>query len=274
MTRILTRIVPAAYRLLQVEALTRTRVGERLFLAAFFAYKKWIEDPHAAFAARYPEAFRGGHVLDVGANVGYTACVFARAISAGFSVHAFEPEERNFERLKRVVARRRLLGRIVPVRAAVGDEDGIATLRLNPSHPGDHRIVGAPERGGAAVPILRIDRYVEAENLAPVKFVKIDVQGHELAVSRGMSRLIAREPELEVSFEYSDRESERVAEWYLARGFSLHLLSHDGGLTPFGKETVANALQKRTYVDVFATRSPRFRELVESGLRGPENEDR
>ncbi len=255
MTSILTRIVPAAYDLLQVEALTRTKVGERLFLAAFFAYKKWVEDPHAALAARHPEVFRGGHVLDVGANVGYTACVFARAISAGFSVHAFEPEQRNFERLNRVIVKRRLLDRIVPVRAAVGDEDGVATLRLNPSHPGDHRIVGAPERGGAAVPILRIDTYVEAENLAPVKFVKIDVQGHELAVSRGMSRLIERAPELEVSFEYSDRESERVADWYLARGFSLHLLGHDGALTPFSGEAIKHALRKRTYVDVFATRS-------------------
>ncbi|MGZ5444087.1 MAG: FkbM family methyltransferase [Thermoanaerobaculia bacterium] len=257
MTRMLTRIVPAAYRLLHLEALTRTRAGEQLFLSAFFAYKKWIEDPHAAFAARHPEVFRGGHVLDVGANVGYTACVFARAISAGFSVHAFEPEQQNFERLNRVIAQHRLLDRIVPVRAAAGDEDGVSTLRLNPSHPGDHKIVAAPEGECVAVPILRIDTYVEAENLAPVKFVKIDVQGHELAVSQGMIRLIAREPELEVSFEYSGHESEPVADWYLARAFSLHLLRHDGELTPFSREAVAHALRKRRYIDLFATRMAR-----------------
>lgn len=250
----LNRLVPAAYRLLHVDAWTRTRAGERIFLAAFFAYKRWIEDPHAAFAKCHPDVFEGGHVLDVGANAGYTACVFARAISPGFRVYAFEPEERNFARLERVIASHELRGRVVAVRTAAGDDDGSVALRRNPAHPGDHHIVSAAAPGDVRVPIVRLDTYVEANSVAPVKFVKIDVQGQELAVSRGMSALVDRHRGLEVSFEYSGAESEEVVRWYDERGFAMHVMQHNGTLVPFTAATIADAMRARGYADVFATR--------------------
>ena len=250
----LTRIVPLAYRFLRVGSWARTRVGERLFLAAFFAYKKWIEDPHAAFAARHPEAFAGGHVLDVGANVGYTACLFARQVSPSFRVYAFEPEEVNFGRLNRVIAARDLGAVIVAVQTAIGDREGTAAFRPNADHPGDHQVVGAAHEDAIRVPITTLDAYVATKHIAPVKFAKIDVQGHELAVSRGMSALVERSPMLEISFEYSGPASNAVVDWYRARGFGLSIMRRDGGLTPLTDAALAAALQSREYCDIFATR--------------------
>ncbi len=251
------RVVPAAYRILHLEALTRTRVGERIFLSLFFAYKKWIEDPHAAFARKHPDAFRGGHVLDVGANVGYTACVFALALDPAFRVHAFEPEDLNFARLEKVIETRNLQERVVAVHAAVGEEEGVASLRRNPAHPGDHRIVSVAAPDDVPVPIVRLDEYAARHGLAPVKYVKIDVQGHELAVCRGMSGLIERFPELEVSFEYSGAESLAVVQWFEEREFRLHVMRHDGSIVRFDTNGMTAALRERGYVDVFATRLER-----------------
>lgn len=237
-----------AYRLLHVDAWSRTPAGERFFLAAFFAYKRWLEDPHAAFVRRHPDVLAGGHVLDVGANAGYTAIVFARAVSPGFRVFAFEPEPLNFERLERVIARRRLQHVVTPVRTAIGDEDGTVALWRNPEHPGDHQIAAG---GDLVVPIARLDTF--AEKLAPVKFVKIDVQGHELAVSRGMTRLIERDAALEVSFEYTG--SEELLRFYVERGFHLHVLGKNGALLPLGK--AGDVIRSRGYCEVFATRMDR-----------------
>ena len=250
----LTRIVPLAYRFLRVGSWARTRAGERLFLAAFFAYKKWIEDPHAAFAVRHPEVFAGGHIFDVGANVGYTACLFARHVSPPFRVYAFEPEEVNFARLKRVIAARDLSDVIVAVQTAIGDREGSVAFRPNPDHPGDHQVVEAADADAIRVPITTLDAYAATNRIAPVKFVKIDVQGHELAVSRGMSDLVERSPMLEISFEYSGPASNAVVDWYRARGFGLSIMRRDGGLTPLTDVALAAVLQSREYCDIFATR--------------------
>jgi FkbM family methyltransferase len=254
----LTRVVPFAYRFLRVGSWARSRAGERLFLSAFFAYKKWIEDPHAAFAARHPEVFRGGHILDVGANVGYTASLFARYLSPPFKVYAFEPEELNFARLNRVIAKRHLGSTIVAVKTAIGDRDGTVAFRTNPDHPGDHQIDETAHEGAIDVPITTLDKFTAANHIAPVKFVKIDVQGHELAVTRGMSDLVERGPAIEISFEYSGLASSAVVDWYRARGFRLSIMRRDGELTPLTDAALSVAMRSRDYCDIFATR----REIV------------
>lgn len=241
------RMLPRLYRLLRVDRWARTRAGERLFLAAFFAYKRWIEDPHAAFAKRHPEVFAGGHVLDVGANVGYTASVFARAISPGFRVYALEPDAVNFARLQRVTRR---LTNVVAMCTAAGDHDGRALLLHNPEHPGDHRLVDASGENVTAVDIIRLDSL----DAAPVKFVKIDVQGHELAVCRGMSRLLEDNAALEVTFEYSGPGSDPVVAFFRDRGFHIHLLRHNGSITPLSGTVSPEMLKARGYCDLFATR--------------------
>lgn len=245
-----TRIVLRAYRLLRVDRIASTRLGERLFLAAFFAYKKWFEDPHAAFAKRHPEVFANGHVFDVGANAGYTASVFARFVSPGFRVYAFEPDEVNFARLQRVTQK----SDVVAIQSAAGDVDGRALLLRNPDHPGDHRIVATADEQAAEVGIVRLDTFAEANAVAPIKFVKIDVQGHELAVCRGMSRIIEENAALEVSFEYSGAESDAVIEFFRERGFRVYLMRRNGSIAPLTGTVLEDAWMDRGYCDLLATR--------------------
>jgi hypothetical protein len=140
------------------------------------------------------------------------------------------------------------------VQTAIGDREGTAAFRPNADHPGDHQVVGAAHEDAIRVPITTLDAYVATKHIAPVKFAKIDVQGHELAVSRGMSALVERSPMLEISFEYSGPASNAVVDWYRARGFGLSIMRRDGGLTPLTDAALAAALQSREYCDIFATR--------------------
>jgi FkbM family methyltransferase len=150
--------------------------------------------------------FRGGDVIDVGANIGYTTTLFARAIDPACRVHAFEPEARNFRWLEHAIARAGLGRRVVAHRSAVGARDGSIELWLNASHHADHRVATDHLRDARTeptqrVPITAIDAYLAGAGWPPVAFVKIDVQGYEPEVLRGMRETIARTPGLHVAVE-------------------------------------------------------------------------
>src|SRR5262245_34873461 len=105
----------SAYGVANRLGVLENRVLGDLFVRTYFAYKR-LGDPFAMLTARRPDLFRGGHILDVGANVGYTAAVFARVVDPGFRVFAFEPERKNFDRLARTTRRPRLNYRVEPIR--------------------------------------------------------------------------------------------------------------------------------------------------------------
>lgn len=261
MTDWLTRFIPALYRRSGAARVFNQPAADPLFLAAFFAYKRFAEDPFAGLAKRKPELFQGGDILDIGANAGYTALVFARAASAGAHVHAFEPEPVNLRRMHRVIAKHHLEDVVVPYAAAVGARDGAIELAVSDTHPGDHRVaVGAASQGDRRVVSIPM-RAIDSLALERVAFVKIDVQGYELEVSRGMERLLERSHGITVVFEYAPADMRRygfdpgdLMEFYRSRGFALFLLAHDGTLTEFSDEAAAGPLGRRGYVDVLAQR--------------------
>src|SRR5262249_42218073 len=103
--------------------LIETSAGSMVFRSLYMVYKRY-EDHLREFLCRNPGVVRGGNVLDIGANVGYTAAVLARAVDPGRLVHAFEPEPANFRMLQQTAAAAEFGGRIVAHRCAVGEEEG------------------------------------------------------------------------------------------------------------------------------------------------------
>ncbi len=200
------RVLIGAYRAANRRGWFDSRLAETIFQRSYFAYKRLIEDPFAKLASAHSELFRGGDVIDVGANIGYTATLFARAIAAPCRVHAFEPEERNFRWLEHAIERAGLGGRVVAHRAAVGAREGTIELWHNADHHGDHRIATDQLRVSRReptqrVPVTTIDAYLASSGWPPVSFVKIDVQGYEPEVLRGMHATIAKNPGVYVAVE-------------------------------------------------------------------------
>jgi FkbM family methyltransferase len=238
-----------------------------LFVRAYFAYKR-LDDPFAALTRRQPDLFRGGHVLDVGANVGYTASVFARGLAPGFKVFAFEPERQNFERLGRTMRRLRLADRVEAVHAAVGAAEGTVGLWRDVRHPAGHRITTDAFRAGRGVaasdtvPLLSLDGFTRERGIASaVCFVKIDVEGYEPLVCEGMAATVATSPRLVAAVEYSPWamgqmgfRPESVLDFFHTRGFVIHVLHADGGLEVFDARRSERHLDGRLYVDLLCAR--------------------
>jgi FkbM family methyltransferase len=234
-------------------------MGRELFLSSYFAYKRRLEDPYAALIKSMPNLFRGGHILDVGANVGYCSVLFAGAADARHKVYGFEPEPFNFALLEHVLRQRGLDGRVVATQAAVGAHDGTLRLWLNPMHHGDHRIATNALVGETVeVPVVAIDSFVERESIHPVRIIKIDVQGYEPAVCEGMSRTLAANPECVVSLEYMPAalreqayDPQKLIEWFECRGYVAHSIKHGGRLKP----GVPENLPDDDWVDLLFARS-------------------
>lgn len=186
-----------------------TTWGLKAFSASYFLYKRYLEDPFYHLAERHPELFQGGNILDIGANIGYTAAVFSRVVSAEYRVYAFEPEPFNYRLLECTARSGKSLSRIVPIQTALGEIDGSIELWENKRHHGDHRILTDRFRQTALtsapipVPITRVDTFVAKQpGEFPVRFIKVDVQGYELPVCRGMAHTLARNPHAILALEY------------------------------------------------------------------------
>lgn len=263
-----TRAVTGLYSLTRRSGLLETALGRKLFTSSYFLYKRYLEDPFAALARRRPELFRGGDILDIGANIGYTAALFAQAADADAAVYAFEPEPFNFRLLEDNIRDRKLKENVVPVHSAVGEQSGAIELWINDHHHADHRIATDNLRakqmqsgsGYVTVPIVSVDGFLaQREHRRPVCFIKIDVQGYELSVCRGMAATVAHEPQVAVAVEYTPQALEELGykaslllDWFGEREFQMYSLGKDGELT----RGLSDELTAKGYVDLIFSRAP------------------
>lgn len=194
-----------SYRLVHRSGILRSSIGSALFSAAYFFYKGY-EDDLLQLLRRYPQLVRDGNVLDIGANIGYTAQVLARALDPGYVVYAFEPEPFNYRLLQRNA--RKFAGKIISRQSAVGAQNGEVQLWLNTRHPADHRVIteqfqrAHAEITSISVPMVSVDTFLK-DKPGPVSFIKIDVQGFEQAVCEGMRITLQRNPNLSILLEYA-----------------------------------------------------------------------
>jgi FkbM family methyltransferase len=143
-----------------------------------------------------PELVRPGDVaVDVGAHRGVYTYHLARIVGPSGHVVAYEPQPAMADYL-RAASRRGLLGRRVDLRArALSDREGTAVLSV-PVEDG-HRVIGQAtlrDVGSGAeeheVPMVTLDSEPMPGRVA---FMKIDVEGHELALLRGARALLGRD---------------------------------------------------------------------------------
>lgn len=128
----------------------------------------------------------GDVVYDVGANIGWFSLLAARRVGPRGAVIAFEPSLANAFYVRRNAATNGF-GNVTAVPAAVASEDGWARFSESSSLEGH-----LSSDGGAVVPVLSLDAWQEAGGHRPPDLLKIDVEGAEAAVLRGMEALLRK----------------------------------------------------------------------------------
>jgi len=134
----------------------------------------------------------GDVVYDVGSNVGLYAVLLAKRVGARGLVIAFEPQEQNYIHLQENLELN-CLENVRSYRKALSDRGGRAKLYAS-EVIGSSSLVEQQPRGAVAemVDVSTGDDLVAAEHLPGPRVVKIDVEGHEYAVIRGLRETLSQ----------------------------------------------------------------------------------
>lgn len=131
-------------------------------------------------------------VFDVGANIGYYTLLAATALEGRGEVHAFEPCPGIFQRLCDNV-NRNVLHSANLNQMALADKDGEQRLFLPVDRAGTNASLVADfvkQDAFVVTPVARFDSYCRMRATRPVELLKIDVEGAEASVLRGMGALL------------------------------------------------------------------------------------
>ena len=124
-------------------------------------------------------------VLDIGAHHGQSAIRYAEEFPDA-RVFAFEPASSNFKRLMNATTD---YPSIIQIRAAIGDRQGRAEIRLHPDNSEAHSLARHSGEQIEGVDVTTVDAFCASQSIRP-DFIKIDTEGYELQVLKGSKRTL------------------------------------------------------------------------------------
>ncbi len=156
-------------------------------------YGTRFEEPTGAILRGWWEA--ATHFFDIGSNYGFFS-LWAASLGGSLKIHAFEPNPVTFAKLDGF-ARANGFDSIIRNAIALSDTEKSFTLQLEEENSGASHMIDPASQSSklsvAHVRALPFDEYAAALDLKPSGSVaKIDVEGMELHVLRGMPQALTR----------------------------------------------------------------------------------
>lgn len=135
----------------------------------------------------------GDIAVDVGASIGYFTLLLARLVGENGKVYSIEPTENQFQILEKNIEINGYKERIQTWNFAAGDKRDYVNIQANASHKN---------------PVMAI----VLDDILPEKvdFIKIDVDGSEPYVLRGLIKTIEKNPQLKMVIEYYPEYIEKL----------------------------------------------------------------
>lgn len=167
-------------------------------------------------------------LVDVGANIGQVAIA---AAALGVDCLAVEPDPKSYVLLCEAL-RANGLANVRPIHAAASDRTGVLTLVGDSAWA--HVVEEAePDPGGVRVPALPLDTLLPLHGFDSPDLIKVDAEGHEAAVLRGLETTISRSRPLLIVESNTwmlggTGPARSLLEWLEDLGYALYLFMPDG----------------------------------------------
>ena len=143
-------------------------------------------------------------VLDIGAAFGYYTLLSADKVGERGKVISFEPEPSNFEIIEKNIFLNGFQKRVMLINKAVADKEGTALLHYKKDYVcGAPSLVGSSQEKTIKVETITIDNFLHINNIKNIDIVKIDVEGYEPFVIKGMENTIQYTKRLIIILEFS-----------------------------------------------------------------------
>lgn len=206
----------------------------------------------------------GACVIDVGASYGaFTlAAAHLNRHDLAKTIIALEPDKRAFAALEKSIRRNGFDRCVNAYRAIAGDRAGRQTLFVNARSSADnrsHQVTTSPirVRRSYQVPCVTLDSLAQGLGLEPhCRFiVKIDVQGNEFRVLKGMAKTLADAPGFVIFFEHCPR---------LIESAGIDAVAYERLLEDLGADAIFEIDDDVTRLDGFDGLRESFRRLESS----------
>lgn len=201
----------------------------------------------------------GDTVVDVGANVGFLTRKFASLVGDQGKVLAFEPDPATFDFLLYNTQR---LPQVSVFQEAVSDRIGAMSFYLHPTSGMSNSLVNA-WKGARTIQVKTstLDGWAQDHAIGPLRLVKIDVEGAELLVLRGMQGILAARNGPQLIFEFCPKNlggkdvEDSIFDLLSEYGYSLFLIDSSGQLHPVANSKVVHShLNKNDYANLLGRR--------------------
>jgi FkbM family methyltransferase len=184
---------------------------------------------------------RGSVVADIGANFGYFSLLMADLVGPDGRVLCFEPNPDLVPLLTQTMGINNFGHQTTIHPVAVGAHAGHIQLEMNGSHIGSARPVIDDRKPTNSRVKKQIDTRItmsaldDIPNAMNLDFIKMDVEGFEFEVWRGMQRILDQNKPMTIFMEFTiDRlaNARGFLGEILDRGFALEIIDYFNGIIP------------------------------------------
>lgn len=196
----------------------------------------------------------GMTVVDAGANIGLYSIVMADLVGPTGRIFAFEPSPTLFEAAIESIRRNGMQKIVRLENVGLGSKPGNAVLYRTNFNSGDNRLVSSSRHtDGVPVRIASLDDILPDYN---VDWVKIDVQGWEFEVFRGMEKMLSRNRSTRLYFEFwpfglrhAGEDPAALLQWLVKLDFAIY---RPGADLPLNQEDIFRIAAGQTTVNFVA----------------------
>lgn len=185
----------------------------------------------------------GMNVLEIGSNIGYYTLLAASRVGSSGKVFGFEADPLNFDVLRRNIELNGFMDRVQIFNKAVLDECKTIFFSQLEKHHGSNSVIEFSQDfldkygdkiNRIEVPCVALDDYLPDD--LNFDLIKIDAEGSEPKIFRGMNQLIKRNSNVKIICEFApdllSQSGESPQDFLLELtnklGFSLKMINHQG----------------------------------------------